>query len=107
MCVVCAGVHVTEHLRSQDNFEELVLSFHLVLLPVPCSWPGSFWVTAPLNLSRSRSAGITTGIGFFQVHSNVEKEDVKSCALERPQAEGRGTSGDSESQVQPLMGPQD
>lgn len=37
-CEVCAGVHVTEHMRrSQDNFEELVLSFHLVLLPVPWS----------------------------------------------------------------------
>lgn len=46
--VVCIGVHVTEHMRrSQDNFEELVLSFRLVLLPVPWSWPGSFWVNTP------------------------------------------------------------
>lgn len=50
-CVVCAGVHVTEQMRrSQDNFEELVLSFRLVLLPVPCSWPGSFLAAEVLEL---------------------------------------------------------
>lgn len=53
-CVVCAGVHVTEQMRrSQDNFEELVLSFHLVLLPVPCSWPGSFWQQQCWNYSQN------------------------------------------------------
>lgn len=89
--VVCTGVHVTEHMRrSQDNFEELVLSFRLVLLPVPWSWPGSFWVNTPPpprpghNLSCSRNTGITARTGFFQIHSNMEKEDIKSCTLERP-----------------------
>lgn len=87
----CARHRAHEGVTGQ--LEELVLSFHLVLLPVPWSWPGSFWVTPTPHLSRSRSAGITARTGFFQVHSNVEKEDIKSCALERPSGWRQGNQG--------------